>query len=666
MLEAYSVAIRVSLISGVANGLMNISRSFAKAHGDAKAFERQLDLIKLKLVGGAAMAGVGLFGLSLIERTVKPASEYVHQLQQMNIAGMKQAEIARSITAAWDASRTAPTATATQNLAAIRELRMVFGDTQAAIANMPTVQKLQAILANTNDGHGGRLGGESAYTVAKALETKGAVRTPGEFTDQANLMTKAIVASGGKITPQDFLGTFKYGRSATMGWDNAFTYTILPTLIQEMKSSAGTGGAGGPGNALMSVYDKVINGKIAQKDLPIWQQLGLLDASKIVRTKTGATKGVLPEAVRGWDVFQRNPYEWTQAVLMPALRAQGIIDPAKQQMYLARLGGTRTAAFMLQQMGVQGWKFQRDVPLIQGAKGLAAYQELLKNDPLMAQQALAAQWRNLLTVIGYQIMPVVVSGTLKLVGALRGMSQWMLAHPNLTRALVLGFAALSAAMAFGGVVILLSAAFDGLALALRVLGLTPFAAIAGGIKGIANAEMTVMGVTARLGPALAGLATDFALVASSVGSALLILGAAGVVVASNRKRQDVIDNPGAHTPEERAAALADLVKERKIYADRVAHDHGNPIAAGNVRIIDAQIAKLGATASAPSGPSSPYVAPGAAAKTVQVTTHVHMDGKKVATVVSKHMARAVGPTAVGSGRYDPAATLPAAAGGFSR
>lgn len=481
MFEAYSVAVRVSLINGVTSGLMNISRSFMKVHGDAEKLQRQLDSIKFRLVAGAALAGTGLFGLSLIEKTIPAAREYAHQIQQMNIAGMKQVEIAKAVSAAWGAAATVPTSTATQNLAAIRELRMVFGDTQHAIANMPVVQQLQAILQNVK---GVSNAHDEAYTVAKALEMKGAVKTPGEFRIEADMMAKAIVASGGKVDARDFLSTFKYGRSATIGWDQAFAYTILPTLIQEMKNGAGTGGAGGPGNALMSVYDKVINGKIAQKDIPLWAQLGLIDPSKVVRTKTGSTKGLLPKAVVGWEMFQRNPYQWVQSVLMPAMRSHGITGQEQQQMFLSRLGGTRTAAFMLQQMGLQGWKFQRDVPLIQGAQGLSAFNQLVKKDPLMAQQALEAQWTNVKTRLGLAVLPMLIAGTIRLTNALTALSNWMAKHPDLTKGLVIGFAALSAAMAFGGVVLMLSAAFSAIGLAIPVLA-AGFSAVGGAIAALA-------------------------------------------------------------------------------------------------------------------------------------------------------------------------------------
>ena len=54
MFEVYSVAIHIRLIDGVASGLMNMSRAFAKVHGDEVELERRLDAIKLTLLPGAS------------------------------------------------------------------------------------------------------------------------------------------------------------------------------------------------------------------------------------------------------------------------------------------------------------------------------------------------------------------------------------------------------------------------------------------------------------------------------------------------------------------------------------------------------------------------------------------------------------------------------------
>ena len=483
MFEAYKVGVKISLINEVSQGLFLISRHMQQTGQQAEALKRQINSIKLLGLAGAAIGGLGFMGLGIIGKMVKPATEYAHQLAQMNIAGMKHLEIVRATQAAWDASKTVPTTTAASNLAAIRELRMVFGDTGHAIEFMPIVQKMESVLSVMR-GSGAH---DEAYTVAKALELKGAVATPAQFTAQADAMVKAMVASGGKVGAADFLSAFKYGRTATSGWNDSFAYTILPTLIQEMKSAGGSGGSGGPGNALMSAFSAVVGGTVPQKALKVWQQLGLLDPSKVVWSKVGTSKGLKPGAIAGSEEFQANPFEWTQKFLVPALKKAGYTTEAQQRQMLQYLFPNRTAGFVMSQMTTQAWKFQRDQALIHGASGIGAYDALMKTDPNMAKLALAQQWQNLLAILGYQIMPPLIAGMLKLTDLLRDLSLWAKEHGTLTRGLMFAFTGLSAAMAFGGTITVMAAAFKGIGLAIGLMGTTAqLAGVATGLGSLAT------------------------------------------------------------------------------------------------------------------------------------------------------------------------------------
>ena len=466
--DAYKIAVKISLVNNVTSGLMAMSQQFNKVHGNVTALQTQLDKIKVTMMAGAGLSAAGAFGLGMIGKTVGPAKEYAHQLALMNVAGMKHLDIVKATNAAWAASKNAPTSSASENLASIRELRMVFGDTGHAIENMPVVQQLQAVLRDVRGGGHGR---DEAYEVAKALEMKGAVRTPEQFRGQADMMTKAIIASGGKVGASDFLGTFKYGRSATAGWSDDFTYTVLPTLIQEMKTAGGSGGGGGgPGNALMSAYAAVVGGTIPQKSLKVWEKLGLLDSSKIIWDKVGGAKGVAPGGVMGSADFQANPYKWTQDYLVPALKAAGYTTDEQQKQMLQYLFPNRTAGFVMSQMTTQAWKFERDKKIIGGTSGLSAYNALLKSDPEMAAMALHKQWESLLSIIGYQIMPMLVSGSLKLISLLRSLAELFRNHQTLVKSLVIAFGGLSIISVVAGGVLMLGAGLVGLKLALGAGG----------------------------------------------------------------------------------------------------------------------------------------------------------------------------------------------------
>lgn len=494
MFEAYKVATTLTLKNQISGVLGLISRDFMKTRAEAKLLQLELNKIKLLGMSGAILGGAGFMGLMAIKSAIKPASEYVHQLELAKVAGMQQLEIAAATKQAWQATGAVMTTTATGNLAAIRELRMVFGDTSDAINNMASVQKLQAVLQNVRGGNGH----DDAYTVAKALEMKGDVKNASRFETAADLMTKAMIASGGKVNPQDFLSAFKYGRSATIGWDDRFTYGILPTLIQEMKSSGGSGGSGGPGNALMSAYAAVVGGTIPQKSLKVWQKLGLLDPSKIVWDKVGSAKGVGPGGIMGSSTFQQDPYQWTQQYLIPALVKAGLDTPDKQRQTLQYLFPNRTAGFIMSQMALQGWKFDRDQKLIGKASGLSAYDELIKRDPNMAMAALSAQWENFKTALGIGLVPVLIPFLRNLTTAFNKLAEFAARHPTLTQGLVGTFAALSALAAIGGTLMIAGASlkligvgFGLLGSPLSLLATIPLAGIASGL-GLFTAALAAL------------------------------------------------------------------------------------------------------------------------------------------------------------------------------
>ncbi len=477
MFEAYKIGVRLSLTNGITTGLMAIIsqfRAFDKqvhsANNKLSDTEKMLRGIKRQLLVGGAMMGGGALGFSLLDKTVNAGREYAHQLSLMNSAGMKHLEIVKATQAAWEAGKSVPTASVTENLAAIRDLRMVFGDTAHATAFMPSVQKAQAILQMFRHGEAGS-GKAEAYEMAKALEMKGAVKTPEQFMSQADMMTRALVATGGKIGASDFLSAFKYGRAATSGWNDSFAYTILPTLIQEMKTKGGSGGgAGGPGNALMSAYSAVVGGAIPQKSLKVWQKLGLLDPSKVVWDKVGSAKGVAPGGIMGSDTFQASPYEWANKFLIPSLKKAGYQTEAQQKQVLQYLFPNRAAGFVMSQFVTQGWKFERDQKLIGQAQGFGAYQQLLKDDPEMAKLALHKQWESLLAILGYQVMPAVIKGTQWLIETISSLSKWFSENQTLAKMLMYSLAGLSAVLLVGGVGVTLWAAFSLIGVALTAGG----------------------------------------------------------------------------------------------------------------------------------------------------------------------------------------------------
>jgi hypothetical protein len=483
-MEAYKIGVVIALQNQVSNVLGLIARDFIKTDKEAKKLQGTLKEIKLLGMTGAVLGGAGF-------------------LVSGDQGGRQTRHRIRSPTPVGESRRDEPVGDRPGHRLGVendlgghdddgsgqhgRNPRTPHGVRrhQDAVSNMATVQRLQSVLQNVRGGDAH----DEAYTVAKALEMKGAVRNPGQFTTAADLMTKAMIASGGKVAAQDFLSAFKYGRSATIGWDDRFTFGILPTLIQEMKSSGGSGGSGGPGNALMSAYSAVVGGTIPQKSLKVWESLGLLDPSKVIWDKVGSAKGVGPGGVIGSSTFQQDPYQWTQQFLVPALVKAGYDTQDKQRQALQYLFPNRTAGFVMSQMALQGWKFERDQKLIGQASGLSAYDQMIKHDPQMAYAALGAQWENFKTALGVTLVPILIPFLRNLTSALNAVAGFAERHPTLTQGLMTTFAALSLLATLGGGLMVVGAAFKLIGVAFG-----PLTAVA------PLATSAIVGLTAALWP----------------------------------------------------------------------------------------------------------------------------------------------------------------------
>lgn len=638
------MSFRLRLVNDLTAGLMGVSQAFARVHGDASKLRRELNEIKFLVAGGAVAAGAGLFGLNAIAKTLPAAKEYVHQLAQMNIAGMQHAEIQKSIAAAWSTTRGVPTTTASGNLQSIRDLRATLGTTDEAVNFLPTAAKMAYILANTKGGK--NVNPETQVAAAgRALDIRNATTDPTRLAREADLMTKAIVGSGGQLTAVDFNTTLRLARSVGKGWNEDFTYRVLPSLMQELKSGNGSGSGGGPAAGLVSASQAIVAGRLTNRSLQEFMRLGLIDPEKVLRTTTGNVKGVSKGGVVGSDLFQSNPYAWAQTILLPAMRSAGINDPKAMRASLEYLFGNRTAAGVMSTLLLENRQIQRDRGMFMSAKGLGSYESLMKNDPVAAEAAARAQWTNTMTVLGLEVLPLVTSATLKFVKGLQELTAWMRRHPALTKTLVLGFAALSASMAFGGTLMLLVGGVKALRLSLAVLGVGKLFTFAKGVSAVGQASLLfptagelLMGFAATVGGFVGTLTAALAPLAA--------FGAAGFSVANGVRYQRIRGNLAGASASDRAWALD--------YANRNAANYGSQIANKGINAETGRRfqSKWGSEALAISG-----AAPRAPASSGGAGGVVQIDGRQMGRWFDDRVGQSLGYTA-GGARPDSGVALP--------
>jgi hypothetical protein len=266
-------------------------------------------------------------------------------------------------------------------------------------------------------------------------------------------MLQVIQASGGQVTAADFRNAIQYGRLGAQGWDKEFISGPLARMIQEYKSGGGSAAGGGPGNALMSLFAANIQGKTKKDASEEFENLGL-----------GPMKDVGLTDNNGRRLFLKNPYEWLQQVLVPAMAAKGITSKEDIIAELGLLYGNRTAAAIAGNMYLGGRAhlpgfnehgdpnstFEKDMVLNKMAAGEPAFDSLIKQDYPMLMQAFSEQFHNLLEVLGSGMMapdgPVIraMSG---LVEGMASMNKFFADNPMVVNVMMTALASLAAALA---------------------------------------------------------------------------------------------------------------------------------------------------------------------------------------------------------------------------
>lgn len=584
------------LNNGVSSGLSQIIRQLGTANAAATTLNSNLGRLKLAAAGAVAiLGGEAIWGG--FKKLVEHGKEVNNQLERMKQAGMSYQEIQQAIVQAQKTSSEVMTTTYSENLKHMLELRYAFGENEAAMHHMGEISKANSIL---NAMRGG--GKDQVWEFVKSLEGKGLTFDPAAFSSYLNTMTQVVQATGGRVTPEQFYNTFKYGRTATQLWDQNFIGGALPRLIQEM-SSGGGGGAGGPGNALMTGFAKMVQGQMSKASAEELKFLGLGSATKIKGSGSMLTK--IPSA----DQFAKNPYEWTQNVLGPAMAKAGIDmknDVAVAQ-HIQKLFGVRTIADAITKMMFQGRfmhgenaPFEKDIRLQKQGLGLdEGFKALEKGHYETVLKEFNAQWTRLLETLGGPTMLVAIPVMRAMADAMEAVGRFAANHPEGIKIALEALAALGAGLFVAGLVAL-GAAIAGL---IGVGGI--LVAVAAGLAALAALNWdSIKSTFVQIGPSiLEALKTAASIVIGGVPGIFAGIGAA-ILSALKSAVAGAVGGLGLHNP------------------------FSNPNNSGG-----GAVPPVGSPMNYRSAPPSRGGGGGV------TTANLIVDGQKLGKVVTKHMAR---------------------------
>jgi len=460
------VAAKIGRISRAANALnRDVQKQLNMAHvaeRQASRLERSSQVIGsgLKAAAGAAAAYEGSRAVRAIaDHTVRSASDRGHEETRMAAGGMTPAEIKEANELAGSISRKYPSMSQTEVMHTARNVRSVVGHFEEATKILDPLMKLRVVALGAHPEKAAELG-EDFDKLIKGMEIKGVTQDLGKFQHYIDGMAKAINVFGDTLRPTDYYEMFKYGRAAT----NALSDDFMLKTARAMALAQELGGSSA-GKALSSFYTQFIGGKMSNKSLAQLQEYGLLtDESKIIKTKTGNVKGILPGAIMGQEYLQpgsTDPYAWVNNVLIPQLRKKGVTEPAKIQEVIAALASQTTTAQMMSIFATQQARIEKDKHLVEGARGVDAADLFQKQDPKIIRKSIESQFDNMLGNTATPFLPMTNKGLNWLTSGLSYMSEKGQSEPASTAAR-LGYATS----------ILGALGIDGVASALRSAGAT--------------------------------------------------------------------------------------------------------------------------------------------------------------------------------------------------
>ena len=451
-IDAYKIAVQISLVENVTRGLAMLSRYFKAADTDAKALEARIARIGKMAAAGGILAAAGAGGFKLLQGPLEEAKKYETELAKFRAMGLGDAVTAQADKFAKGMNVIGQSAT--QNIKLLREATAVMGDFGHAQEMMPHLARMKsAVEMYSGAGHGEKAE-HMMMDLLRVAELRGALKDPETFKRVTDLALKSYIASGGTVTPQQLLGAIKTGGVAAKGLsDEAFFFQELH-LLQEM-------GGMRAGTSLMSAYQNLAQGRGSLRSAKVLQEMGLLDPNLIEYTKIGTIKQVKPGALKDSMTFMMSQFEYFEKEVKPQLEGLSKNDALLKigSMFSNRTAAQRFSTFFLEEKNLQ-----KTAKMAQLAMGNEAAVDNFGRTMAGKEVDLEAKLANLKLELGQKILPLAVRGLELLIKVLDRATQFAKDFPGLTKTIMLATAAISGLLVLGGGLMLLKAAISGLAL----------------------------------------------------------------------------------------------------------------------------------------------------------------------------------------------------------
>lgn len=388
----------------------------------------------------------------------------------------------------------------TENMSLMLDGTSAFADVHHAKMVTPMLAKMK--FGNTAM-YGDEKGADNEkkfMDMLKVIEMRNGLKSEKAFKEQANIIQQVITATGGRVQAEEWLNATKRGGIAVQGLTNEALYYKMEPIVQMM-------GGHGYGNAAMSAYQNIYQGRTTQRAAKNLDKFGLIeDYSKVKHNKTGDLSYLDIGAIKGSDLFKKDQFAWMEQVLIPAINAKGITRDEDIVDAIGSLFSNRTASNLFSQMYMQRENIHKNIKLNKGAANIDQLSDRAQNTVSGKELEAQAKLHDAYLQFGQTILPIYTQALVMASSALQGFTGWMQQNPTLAKALGTGLLIIAGGLvAIGGLLLVFSPLIlsmlslrlmmatlgvqgSALGFAFRLL-LSPFLLLRGAITGVGSALM---------------------------------------------------------------------------------------------------------------------------------------------------------------------------------
>ncbi|HDR2509887.1 TPA: hypothetical protein QCI33_001475 [Enterobacter roggenkampii] len=541
-IEAYKVAVRLSLTENVTAGLIGLTRHFATAENSAARLRGQLTSIgKMTAVGGGLMAiGFGLTkGLDAALKSAKDVARAQADFKTLNLNATEMAEVNAK---AMEQTHKTLGSTIAGNIRLIQDLHTAFGDLHHALEFAPQFTRYETVVKAAL-GEGAADGAVNA--MARALEHRGGkvVNDPKEFQKELAMATQVQLATRNRVGPKDYLTASQTGKGA---------YTLLSPeyLYGQFAGLMSMNGGNRSGTALMTTFSSLIGGHMDKKAKGFLADIGMYDegvSKKRINLMQAAMKGMSADEKRiyiqslggesllsgglksQYAALFANPDQLAD-VMAQKIRARygrNLTDEQVAEMIYKNFN--RNTGNFIGQHILNRTKFAKDTAIFRHAQDYNAAYDTYMNSPDGAALALSSSWTNLKAVIGLQLLPTVTKLTMGLAKLFDKMSEFAEKHPTLTKMATYAIAAAAGLTTIAGAVTLLGAAIMAARVVASLGVVSSLVGVLGGplvwaAMAAAAAGLLIYKNWDRIKPEAKKMGEEFGMIMSDIGTMLKQVG----------------------------------------------------------------------------------------------------------------------------------------------